>query len=345
MAADPKEQRPNLGIYDRQMRGKLSSVEWVAFAFAGLWLVGTAIYFLGFGGTGGLDPALSGQLQFILIFLFVFLPVAVIWTAASAARSARLVREEGRRLQAAIDAMRQTYVANQQAGGMLVQPTLEKKLEEVVEQARETQETVATFATARGRDSVPAGPMGDAPVRKAEPVDHPDQRTLELGTPREAIAPPLPNSDFIRALNFPENPDDQEGFASLRLALKDRKASVLVQASQDVLTLLSQDGIYMDDLRPDRARPEFWRRFAQGERGGAVAVLGGIRDRSSLALAAGRMRTDPVFRDAVHHFLRRFDMMLTAFEPGATDEEIVELSDTRTARAFMLCGRVTGMFS
>ncbi|MGR3491488.1 MAG: hypothetical protein ACU0DW_05465 [Shimia sp.] len=345
MAADPKEQRPNLGIYDRQVRGKLSTVEWVGFGFAALWLVGSAIYFLALGGGTAFGSEITGQLRFILVFLFVFLPVAVIWTAASAARSARLVREEGRRLQAAIDAMRQTYVANQQAGGMLVQPTIEKKLEEVVEQARETQETVATFATARSRDTGVSLPPAEAPVRKAEPVDNPDQRSLELGTPRDAISPPLPNSDFIRALNFPENPDDQEGFASLRLALKDRKASVLVQASQDVLTLLSQDGIYMDDLRPDRARPEFWRRFAQGERGGAVAVLGGIRDRSSLALAAGRMRTDPVFRDAVHHFLRRFDMMLTEFEPGATDEEIVELSDTRTTRAFMLCGRVTGMFS
>ena len=29
---------------------------------------------------------------------------------------------------------------------------------------------------------------------------------------------------------------------------RDRNASQLVQASQDVLTLLSQDGIYMDDL-------------------------------------------------------------------------------------------------
>jgi hypothetical protein len=26
---------------------------------------------------------------------------------------------------------------------------------------------------------------------------------------------------------------------------------------------MSQDGIYMDDLRPDRSRPEVWRRFAK----------------------------------------------------------------------------------
>jgi hypothetical protein len=118
----------------------------------------------------------------------------------------------------------------------------------------------------------------------------------------------------------------------------------LVQAAQDVLTLLSQDGIYMDDLTPDRARPEVWRRFAMGERGRSMAALGGIRDRSSLALSAGRMREDTIFRDAAHHFLRLFDKGLVNFEPEASDEEIAQLADTRSARAFMVLGRVTGAF-
>ena len=101
----------------------------------------------------------------------------------------------------------------------------------------------------------------------------------------------------------------------------------------------------MDDLRPDMARPEIWRRFAQGERGRVVAQLGGIRDRSSLALTSGRMRQDPIFRDAAHHFLRRFDAMIVDFEKSATDQELSELSETRTARAFMLLGRVAGVFT
>ena len=100
----------------------------------------------------------------------------------------------------------------------------------------------------------------------------------------------------------------------------------------------------MDDLRPDLARPEIWRRFATGERGRAIAALGGIRDRSSLALAAGRMKQDPIFRDAAHHFLRRFDNSFVEFEETATDAEIAALADTRTARAFMLLGRVAGIF-
>ena len=130
----------------------------------------------------------------------------------------------------------------------------------------------------------------------------------------------------------------------MRRALQDPSTKKLIRASQDALTLLSQDGIYMDDLRPDRARPEIWRRFAKGERGKAVAALGGIRDRAALALSAGRMKQDPVFRDVVHHFLRQFDRTLEDFEQNATDEEIAQMSETRTARAFMLLGRVAGTF-
>jgi hypothetical protein len=100
----------------------------------------------------------------------------------------------------------------------------------------------------------------------------------------------------------------------------------------------------MDDLAPDRARPELWRQFSAGERGRTIAGLGGVRDRSCLALTAARMREDAVFRDAAHHFLRSFDKALAAIEPKASDVELSTLSDTRTARAFMLFGRVTGTF-
>lgn len=100
----------------------------------------------------------------------------------------------------------------------------------------------------------------------------------------------------------------------------------------------------MDDLRPDMARPEVWRQFAQGTRGREVATLGGVRDRTSLALTAARMKQDPIFRDAAHHFLRCFDQMFTGFETEASDGEITALGSTRTARAFMLLGRVAGTF-
>jgi hypothetical protein len=149
---------------------------------------------------------------------------------------------------------------------------------------------------------------------------------------------------MIRALHFPDDESDTEGFAALRRALRDRGARKLVQASQDVLTLLSQDGIYMDDLRTEPVGADMWRRFAQGERGAAVAKLGTVRDGDTLDVATARMREDTIFRDAVHHFLRRFDQMLVIFEEQATDTDILAMADTRTARAFVLLGRATGTF-
>ena len=155
---------------------------------------------------------------------------------------------------------------------------------------------------------------------------------------------PISIAEFIKALNFPDNAEDREGFRVLRRAFEERQLGKLLRASQDVLTLLSQDGIYMDDLNPDKPLPAVWRKFAKGERGLAVAALGGIRDRSALTLAKTRLKNDPIFRDATHHFLRQFDLILVEFEQSAEDGELLEMSETRTARAFMLLGRVAGSF-
>ncbi|MEM8555066.1 MAG: hypothetical protein AAGF71_09630 [Pseudomonadota bacterium] len=158
-------------------------------------------------------------------------------------------------------------------------------------------------------------------------------------------APPeLSNADLLVALNFPEDPDDTDGFRALRRALKHPQTGPVISAAQDVLTLLSQVGLYMDDLKPDHARPELWRRFVTGERGGAITALGGIRKTEPLATCSRNMREDPVFRDAAHHFLQRFDRLLRVRMDGLEDADIIGLTDTRSARAFMLLGRVAGAF-
>lgn len=312
-----------------------SAGELIALALSVGWMVMVGLFFYFLPPTSTVADRFD-SLRFILILIAIFMPVAMIWVAAAASKSARVMKEESGRLQAAIDGMRKTYIENRAGPASGMQPTVEKKLNEIAQATRKTENTLATFASTR-----PDQKLQITSVR-ATPMD--DQPKLALGTSAEEISAPLPNTDMIRALNFPDNEQDTRGFNALRLALKDRNARQLVQASQDILTLMSQDGIYMDDLRPDRARPEIWRRFAHGERGRAMASLGGVRDRSSLALTSGRMREDTIFRDAAHHFLRRFDKTLIAFEPGATDEEISALSETRTARAFMLLGRVTGAF-
>ncbi|WP_375280039.1 hypothetical protein [Pseudooctadecabacter sp.] len=315
---------------------RVTAIEIVAIVVSLIWLVGVATFFLVLPSEGD-GSAEIDSLRFVMTLMAIFLPIAMIWIAAMSARSAKVVREESRRLQAAIDGMRQTYVADRQARGAGIEPTVERKLNEIARATQKTETALATFATSRPTAKLQAAP---AP----QPVRGDDQPSLALGTTAEDITPPISKPDLVRALNFPDTEGDEVGFAALRRALKDRTAKQLIQASQDVLTLLSQDGIYMDDLRPDRARPEIWRKFAHGERGKTVAALGGVRDRSSLALTAGRMREDMIFRDAAHHFLRKYDQMLVTFEAEASDEDIAALAETRTSRAFMLLGRVTGAF-
>ena len=335
MPDQPKPTTLDLGLYAREEPSRrITGFEIGAAVLTCVWLV--AVIFLNSGETEG-DP--GGFADGVLTVLAIVMPIALIWVAATAARTARVLREEAARLQASIDAMRAAYVDQQQRATMDLRPAVVEKLEELVEHTRAAQSgSPAVFSSLR----VLAPPQDRAAVVHPAPTMDQPQPGLALSTPAEKD--PISVADFIKALNFPENEHDKEGFRTLRRALEDRSTERLIRASQDVLTLLSQDGIYMDDLRPDRARPEIWRRFAQGERGRTVAALGGIHDRSSLVLAAGRMKKDPVFRDAAHHFLRHFDRTFMEFEKNASDAEIVDMAGTRTARAFMLVGRVAGTF-
>ncbi|ROT99365.1 hypothetical protein [Histidinibacterium lentulum] len=328
---DPQDRSP-LAASSRPIGRGLSAVEIGAAALGVIWLL-----FAGTAALRGPSEAGGDPLRPVLGLLAVALPLAVIWVGAMTYRSARIVRSESARLQAAVDALRKTYVEErQQRGAGKPDPALERRLGELVQEVR-------ALGAALARPPLPEESRTAVRAAAAETPEE-AQPALGLVSPEEATAPPIAIPDLIRALNFPDTAEDSEGFAALRLALQNRWTRQLVQASQDVLTLMSQDGIYMDDLRPDPARPEIWRRFAAGERGRAVAALGGVRDRRSLEIMGSRMREDTIFRDAAHHFLRRFDQMLVEFDKAATDEEILAMADTRTARAFMLLGRAMGTF-
>jgi hypothetical protein len=334
---EPARDKPlPLGVFDRRAASSgLSAAETVAMVLTVAWLAGITVFFfvIGRGSAEGSDP-----LRATMMLVVIAMPVALFWVAALAANSARVMRSEAARLEAAIDAMRQTYVAQTQTAHMNLRPSsVERKLDQImaVQNRQGAENASAAFASIReeaARPPLPAPP---------QPEEQPSFALVDTPEPTVEIS----IQDFIAAVNFPETAEDREGFRALRRAMQDRQTAELITASQDVLTLLSQEGIYMDDLSPDRARPEIWRRFAQGQRGKPIATLGGIRDRTCLALTAARMRNDPVFRDAVHHFLRKFDRIFNEFEKHATDTEIAALAETRTARAFMLLGRVTGVFT
>lgn len=272
------------------------------------------------------DDAAPGIVVTLVILL---VPLGLIAAMGVTLRALQLLRREAQDLRATVEALRNSQRSAQQAGAIL-RPG-----------GARANGVGAAAASVRRDAASPAPPPTDPGVAGDGAADQP---ALALVTQAEAAPVILLPAEIIRALQFPEDAEDQDGFRALRRALEDRETAKLIRAAQDVLTLLSQEGIYMDDLQPDVARPELWRRFAAGERGRGIAALGGIRDRASLALTAARMREDPVFRDAGHHFLRSFDRALSVFEKGASDADLMALADTRTARAFMLFGRVAGIF-
>lgn len=308
----------------------LTAAELAALALSALWLIVVTIFWF---ATRDLRADLPPDpVRGIAVLLSALMPVGLIWVAAMVVSSARMMKEETRRLQAALDAMRQAYVAQQQAAGTsTLRSSVERKIDALVAAQKETDAKLATFTSSRATS---AGPSAAAHQAQPEP----------LVADSKGERPPLDRRDFLFAINFPETADDREGFRALRRALAEPGASDLVHASQDILTLLSQEGIYMDDLSADHVPPSRWRKYADGVRGEDIGELGAVGDRAALALAAARMRQDGVFRDAAYHFLRRFDQIVSAFVKDATETELAALSETRTARAFMLLGRVAGLF-
>lgn len=319
----------------------LSQAEAISVAVAVGWMVSVGIYFWTLPSAVAGADSLDGP-RTILLLLAVFMPVALIWVAAMMARTQRRLRDDIAHLETNQEILRQQQMV-------------------LAAHTAEPQQPAVTVPKA---SAPPAPPPPPVPVEEARPVSRftsrrevsrlivpraapkarADQADLALNAAPEAGSPPLERPDLIKALNFPDDEHDTAGFDALRRALRDRKARQLVQASQDVLTLLSQDGIYMDDLRPAPVPVDLWRRFAKGERGSNLSELGAIKHPDAQTAISGRMREDTIFRDAVHHFLRRFDQMLITFAAHATDTDLLAMSETRTARAFMLLGRTTGTF-
>lgn len=271
-----------------------------------VWLAISALVLFGFtGGEADLDP-----LRVLMVPVAVLGPIALIWLATILARR--------------LDALTRAVANGQGAPDVTA---LEKKLDAVLATRPRTQV------------AMPAPQQAARPTAAA-----PQQRALALEPTDPSADPELTVDELIVALHFPQDAHDQAGFRALRRALRDRQSKVVVTAAQDLLTLLSQAGLYMDDLTVEPARPELWRRFAHGERGAPVGAVGGVRDEEMISLVTQRLRADTIFRDVALHFLRVFDQLLAKLEPHLSDSEIVELADTRTARSFMLVGRAMGTF-
>ena len=129
---DQQDSRPTpLGIYDRPNQPVVTVIEIIALGLSAIWLIGSAVFFMSLPKTSGGSEQGPDTLRFIMTMLAIFLPIAMIWVATTAARASRVMREESRRLQGAIDAIRQAYVAQSQGRGAIIDNSVAKKLDEI----------------------------------------------------------------------------------------------------------------------------------------------------------------------------------------------------------------------
>lgn len=278
-----------------------------------VWLALVALFWL-LGGDGE-----GGGIGLLLAIAGVVSPLVLIWMAVALAGAIAGLRAEADELRLRLTHLREAGAGRGPAMG-------------------------GGIAPAPATSSLPADPAR-ARIQPAAPRSRAEPRPAPPPSPAEEVeAISVPPEMLVRALNFPDGPEDTETIVALRTALKDQDNSRVLRAAQDVITLLAGHDLFMDDLPPDAAPIAAWRRFAEGARGNAVAQIGGIRHPLAIEFVQNLLRQDEIFRDSAHHFLRHFDVMLTRTIPQLEDEQIGYLGTTRSARAFMLLGRAAGLF-
>lgn len=287
----------------------------IGVALTGLWLLMLLVFWL----TGGDGAGAPGWIAAVAALM----PLGLIWMAVGLARAIDGLKAEADALRMALDhdALRRPPSSGQ--------PLAAPSARAPAPMAVRTSPVMRPAHSRRADD------------RAAAAADDPRQTELGLDTPEPVE---LPAMTIIQALNFPDGPEDRDAINALRDSLRHPEHARLVRSSQDVITLLADRGIYTDDLEVTPASVAAWRRFAEGQRGQAVSAMGAVRDAEMLEATTLAMRGDEVFRDAVHHYLRLFDRGVTAMMPGLNDDEVIWLSETRSARAFMLLARAAGLF-
>lgn len=304
-----------------------------------LWLAIALAYGLGYGNAGS-GRGYAGTMLFAVTAIF---PLALIWILVAASAGLRNAGTPEKPPASASKPLAQSLAANLEP--RLAQ--LDSRLSDLARATKSIADSVTRLQADRATlpDQIAASLRQSFAETPAEPASHePEQARLPLpdANPQNSVGPTI--DDIIRAANFPSSDSDFVAVNAIRQALKNRNMAQLLQAAEDMLNLLAQDGIYMDDLKLAPTSAPQWRAFASGRRGPDVAAVGSIHDESILARTRARSRADQIFRDTGLHFLRRFDVVLGDFTRQASDAEILALADTRTGRAFMLIARVSGTF-
>lgn len=349
-----------------------------------VWLSALLTYGAGyFGLFGAIEGQKDASFLDVILYLSaLIMPVMFLWLGAYMIRQTRQMNSDAQRLKASVETLRSAVALNAPATSQDVvkaisdatasamraeQSRITTQFRNLNEQQTKIERAVLTLLNSRGQEHEAitqlvetAQDAADKAMRKAASAEEREtklskmtfqavhdvdgQDALPFEAPESPASSPFEWEELVRALNFPEDEHDTQGFAAIKRVLPNRVVAQLLQASEDVLSMLAQEGIYMDDLTTEKANPDVWRQFVNGSRGAVAAEMGTIRDQAAVVLTRGRMRADHVFKDASLHFLRLFDRFLQENISDATDMDIQKLAETRTGRAFQLMARVSGSF-
>ena len=231
-----------------------------------VWVVLVFLYFA-FSGQR-LSIAFDTSILGLLTLVSVILPLVLVWTVALTAGTALKLKSEAKALRkemavVAKDLRDSTARLPREQSGMIEQLKLiadmtvqnDKRLKEIASNG---------VATAPQIDVVD---LNRTVFGDFQTPDQETQITLPLAGATQAALSPMSVADFLAALNFPDDAKDKDGFRALRRAMEERKLRNLLESSQGVMSLLTEDGIFMDDLNPDRPVSGAWRKFAEGARG------------------------------------------------------------------------------
>lgn len=310
----------------------------VAGAASVAWLVVIGAYAVGFFAGAAQPPAPQPQALSVMLFLLGGLgPVALLMLGGALLTQLQALRAElTQRNTAPTATSGADETARHARRAAQISTTLLTRLEAIEAQ-------LATLAA--GPVAAPSPSLATHRATNPPQAAPTDQAELPLDEQRMTPVARVPWNDILRALDFPRDAQDTRGFDAVRSALRDPETARLLQAAEDVLTILAGDGLHMEDFTPDHASLHAWRSYADGSRGDTVAALAGIQDDTALEQTHTRLRSDPIFRDAALVFIRRWNGLLTRIvnELGE-DAALRDAADTRSGRAFMLLASAMGVF-
>jgi hypothetical protein len=348
-----------IGAIFGRLTGPGGSRRWAAAASL-VWVVVVLAYGIGFLSVASATETRGTLFLDAMFFLVALvLPLGLIWLAAWLAEELRRQREIVTALAevtaplvAALDETRASLAHHaspdaiaQAVGSAVGEAVAGVRPADVSRPLSDLAAGQARLEAALARLTVPA----TAPETRREPAAPAPAPATPSPAAAEAAAdattPAFTWDQLVRALDFPRDADDREGFRALKAAQQQPKLGETLQAAEDVLNLLSQEGIFVDELTLDEVEPSSWRRFMAGVRGAKVASIGGITDPQALEVAGRLLKQDAVFRDTAMFFLRRFERVLANYAKDADDHELVALAGTRSGRAFMILSRSSGIFA